>query len=67
MEKTIKQILELARSLAEKTEVGTATSSRYLFTNAVTCLFMAGDYLRSYFENEERLKDSAAPKDSAQS
>ncbi len=66
MEKTIKQILELARSLAESTETGTATSSRYLFTNAVTCLFMAGDYLRSYSQNEERLK-SAASKDSAQS
>lgn len=66
MEKTVNQILELARSLAERTEVGTATSSRYLFTNAVTCLFMAGDYLRSYAENEERLKSASAP-DSSQS
>lgn len=67
METKIKEIAALARSLADMTEVGTAASSRYLFTNCVTCLFMANDYLRSFVENEQRLKESALPKDPAQS
>lgn len=52
MKEKISAIAEVAKSLANNPASGTSATSRYYFTNAVACLFMALDYLTAYEKSE---------------